>query len=189
MCRTDLETIRTMADQVRRRERGKKRELLLLRQELRIRAGLAPDSAADETAAGTSAGAAALPNLPLELPPDREARLASKAAAQVAREAATLISAQVLVDPSDPSDRAPWDGEAGPSSAAASRPAEKRESLHLPGASQPSSLRFNTHRLDKGIQKFFLIPCMRILARVHLWSNYCRTEIACWDLDKSHQAP
>ena len=130
LCRTELETIRTMADQVRRRERGKKRELLLLRQELRTRAGLGSD-AANEAAAGLSNTSAAHQGLPSELPPDREARLASKAAAQVAREAATLISAQVLVDPSNPSDQAPWGDEAGPSSAL--RPADKRESLHQPG--------------------------------------------------------
>ncbi len=134
MYRTDLETIRTMADQVRRRERGKKRELLLLRQQWRVRAGLVPDGA-DGAAAGASDGSAALPRLPLEPPPDREARLANKAAAAVAREAATLISAQVMIDPSSPGDQPPWDAEPGPSS----RQAEKRESLHKPGAFLPSS--------------------------------------------------
>ncbi len=127
VCRAELETIRTMADQVRRRERGKKRELLLVRDERRRRARLAPDGTNDE-AGPSEPGAPG--GLPAVLPPDREARLATKAAAKVAREAATLVTAQVMLDPSGPNDRAP---SAEPSSAAASRQAEKKESLHKPG--------------------------------------------------------
>ena len=126
MRRTELETIRTMADQVRRREKGKKRDLLLVREERRRLAADGADDAAGPSATVTSRG------LPAEVPPDREARLATKAAAKVAREAATLITAQVMLDPSGPSDWGP-SAEPGSSSAAASRQAEKKESLHKPG--------------------------------------------------------
>ena len=81
---------------MRRREKLHKRELLQWRKHWSERLS------ADADAAATSEGPLEVPPVgpQQELPPDKEARLASRAAAQAAREAATLIGAQVVMTPS-----------------------------------------------------------------------------------------
>lgn len=142
-CRNDLETIRTMADQVRRREKNKKRELMEQRQEWRRHGELPPDAAdeapgaADESPAKKSVASRRLQQ---DLLADREARVASKAAAKAAREAATLISAQVMLAPGSVDDKDAAIREAGPSPAP--RLIERKEFLHQPGEHFLSSCPF-----------------------------------------------
>lgn len=77
--------IRTMADQVHRREKQRRRELLQWREDWRN--VLSMDS---------SEALNSLPSGPVSSPcADRESRLANRAAMQAAREASTLIGAQV----------------------------------------------------------------------------------------------
>ena len=84
-CRGDLEVIRTMADQVHRREKQRRRELLQWREEWHGVLSLDPAEALENLPSGPVSSASA----------DRESRLANRAAMQAAREASTLIGAQV----------------------------------------------------------------------------------------------
>lgn len=96
-----------MADQMRRRERAQKRDLLLWRAGMRRRMGAQqggePQQGKQQQQQGTplnglhsgGSGAWRAVSDPSLLPPDREARTAAKAAGQAARVAATLIGAQV----------------------------------------------------------------------------------------------
>jgi hypothetical protein len=86
-----------MADQMRRREKLRKREMLQWRKEWS--GHLAMEGPSEQSVAEPALAAPAH-----EQAPDREARQASKAAAQAAREAANLLGAQVVVAPSDHED-------------------------------------------------------------------------------------
>ncbi|CAL5220695.1 g2747 [Coccomyxa viridis] len=83
--RGDLEVIRTMADQVHRREKQRRRELLQWREDWHGVLSLDPAEALENLPNGPVSSASA----------DRESRLANRAAMQAAREASTLIGAQV----------------------------------------------------------------------------------------------
>ena len=83
-CRGDLEVIRTMADQVHRREKQRRRELLQWREDWRGVLSMDPAEALENLPAARPAASA-----------DRESRLANRAAMQAAREASTLVGAQV----------------------------------------------------------------------------------------------
>lgn len=74
-----------MADQVHRREKQRRRELLQWREDWRGVLSLDPAEALDNLPSGPSSSIHA----------DRESRLANRAAMQAAREASTLIGAQV----------------------------------------------------------------------------------------------
>ena len=74
-----------MADQVHRREKQRRRELLNWRKEWRDVLSMDPAEALESLPSGPVSYASA----------DRESRLANRAAMQAAREASTLIGAQV----------------------------------------------------------------------------------------------
>ena len=77
-----------MADQVHRREKQRRRELLQWREDWHAVLSLDPAEALEN-----------LPSGPVSSPSaDRESRLANRAAMQAAREASTLVGAQVRQD-------------------------------------------------------------------------------------------
>lgn len=77
-----------MADQVHRREKQRRRELLQWREDWHAVLSLDPAEALENLPSGPVSSASA----------DRESRLANRAAMQAAREASTLIGAQVRQD-------------------------------------------------------------------------------------------